>query len=115
MTGSRLDADHPENGVLIPCRNTLKTIDLSGDNHLPVLLGERAELKDRMKGDEARCKEIETEVKFKMGDAEIATVGDFSITLKTTNRKGYAVAPTSYRALKVTDHRPKEVAHDGQF
>src|SRR5665213_2760141 len=21
-TGSRLDADHPENGVLIPCRNT---------------------------------------------------------------------------------------------
>ena len=22
MPGSRLDADHPENGVLIPCRNT---------------------------------------------------------------------------------------------
>ena len=28
VTGSRLDADHPENGVLIPCRNTRKTQNL---------------------------------------------------------------------------------------
>src|SRR5208282_4158584 len=26
--GSRLDADHPENGVLIPCRNTPSYADL---------------------------------------------------------------------------------------
>ena len=26
IPGSRLDADHPENGVLIPCRNTLRVV-----------------------------------------------------------------------------------------
>ncbi|WP_249152365.1 DUF736 family protein, partial [Bradyrhizobium liaoningense] len=29
IPGSRLDADHPENGVLIPCRNTVKLDDPS--------------------------------------------------------------------------------------
>ncbi|MDI2078087.1 hypothetical protein QJT78_50290, partial [Bradyrhizobium sp. Mp27] len=28
IPGSRLDADHPENGVLIPCRNTRKPLKL---------------------------------------------------------------------------------------
>src|SRR5258708_27086578 len=48
--GSRLDADHPENGVLIPCRNTIgglrglreKCADGSFRNPKALLLGESA-------------------------------------------------------------------------
>jgi predicted phage-related endonuclease len=101
--------------ALYPSAVPLKTIDLTGDNMLPVLLAERAEIKRRMGFDAARCQEIETEVKFKMGDAEAATCGEFSITLKNQHRKAYSVAETSFRRLLITDHRPKqEIAADDE-
>lgn len=100
--------------ALYPSEIPLKTVDLSGDNMLPMLLAERADIKTRMGLDAARVQEIDTEVRHKMGDAEAATCGGFSITLKTTQRKAYSVAATSYRALRVSDHRPKqEEADDG--
>ena len=37
MPGSRLDADHPENGVLIPCRNTSAALGPQS-NELPARL-----------------------------------------------------------------------------
>lgn len=104
---------HPDYGkdadllaALYPQETPAKTIDLTGDNHLPVLLAEREEIKARIRVDEARCKEIETEVKFKMGDAEIATLDGFAITFRTQHRKGYEVKPTSFRALRISDNRP---------
>ena len=36
--GSRLDADHPENGVLIPCRFTLSRINDHNIQKLDALL-----------------------------------------------------------------------------
>lgn len=101
--------------ALYPATVPLKQIDLSGDNHLPVLLTERADIKARGKTDELRLKEIDAEVKFKMADAEIAKIDGFTITNKVTHRKGYEVQPTSYRALRITDHREKEQADDGRF
>lgn len=94
--------------ALYPSEVPLKTVDLTGDNMLPMLLAERADIKTRMGLDAARCQEIETEIRAKMGDAEAATCGGFSITLKTTHRKPYSVAATSYRALRISDHRPKQ-------
>lgn len=99
--------------ALYPEATPLKTVDLTGDNHLPVLLAERETVKSRIKVDEARCKKIETEIKFKMGDAEIATVDGFTISLKTQHRKGYEVKPTSFRKLNISDNRPG--GSDGPF
>lgn len=100
---------------MYPEAKPLKTIDLTGDNHLPVLLAERADLKKRLKLDEARAKEIETEVKFKMGDAEIATLGEFTITLKTQERAAHAVKASRFRKLNITDNRPQGGDDDAPF
>jgi predicted phage-related endonuclease len=97
---------------LYPDATPLKSIDLSGDNYLPVLLAERTDIKARGKVDAERLKTIDAEIADKMGDAEIATIDGFTITNKTTNRKAYEVKATSYRALRVTDHRPKDATSD---
>lgn len=91
---------------LYPEATPLKTVDLTGHNMLPVVLAERAQIKARMAADERRVKEIDGEVKFAMGDAEIGTLPGFSISLKTQHRKAYEVKATSFRKLTVTDHRP---------
>ena len=92
-----------------------KRIDLTGDNLLPVLLHERAELKKRVDADDARIREIETEVKFKMGDAELATIDGFAISFKPQTRKASFVAESTFRALRITDHREKgETSDDGR-
>lgn len=91
--------------ALYPSEVPLKAVDLAGDNLLPEILAERADLKKRMKVDEARCKEIETEVKFKLGDAEMGTLLNWQITWKLQHRKGYHVDATSFRKLDVRDRR----------
>lgn len=107
--GREPDPDYGRDADLVaamyPAAVPLKTIDLTGDNLIPVILSERAELKTRMATDEARCKEIETEIKFKMGDAEIATINGFKITHKNQHRKAYSVAATDFRVLRITDQR----------
>ena len=100
---------------LYPDATPLKSVDLTGDNMLPGLLAERAEIKARSKIDEARVKTIDAEVKAKMGDAEIATIAGFTITNKTTHRSGFEVKPTSFRALRITDNRPKEEVDSDEF
>jgi predicted phage-related endonuclease len=97
---------------MYPEAKPLKTIDLTGNNMLPVILPERATLKAQISKAEARVKEIDTEIKFAMADAEIATLGDFTITNKTTHRKGFEVKPTSFRALRISDNRPKGTDDD---
>jgi predicted phage-related endonuclease len=92
-----------------------KRIDLTGDNMLPGLLAERADLKARAKSAEERVEEIDAEIKHKMGDAELATIAGFALTYKTQHRKGGFVAPSSSRVLRVTDHRPKEEADNAPF
>ena len=50
-----------------------KTIDLQGNNELPALLAQRAELMGLISKYEKRVDEIETEIKFDMRDAERIT------------------------------------------
>lgn len=81
-------------------------IDFAGNNALPDMLAKRAELKDEIEVAEARCKAIETEIKFLMGDAEVATgLPDWSLTFKTTDYKGYSVPARSTRVLRIRDKR----------
>jgi predicted phage-related endonuclease len=91
---------------LYPEEEPLKTIDLTGNNMLPVILAERADLKRHVAKAEQRLDEINTEIKFAMGDAEIATLPGFTISLKTQHRKAYTAKATSFRKLTITDNRP---------
>jgi predicted phage-related endonuclease len=101
--------DYARDGNLIaalyPKAIPLKTIDLTGDNMLPVILAERERLKGDVKVAQARLIEIDTEIKAKMGDAEIATIDGYVVTFKQQDRKGYEVKPTSFRKLNVTSTR----------
>lgn len=83
-----------------------KPIDFAGHNELPERLAERALLMQRRKRDELRCEEIETEIKYLMGDAERAIgLPDWGITYKTTEYKGYTVPARPRRVLRITDKR----------
>ncbi len=42
-----------------------------------------------------------------MGEAEIAFLNGFTVTLKTVQKKAYSVAASSYRRMHVKDVRPK--------
>jgi predicted phage-related endonuclease len=79
-----------------------KSIDLSGDNELPALLDQRAEIMTAMKGYEARKDEIETMLKFKMRDAEsVVGLPDWNITWKTTHRAEYIMKAKDIRTLRI--------------
>jgi predicted phage-related endonuclease len=109
--GNEPAVDYARDGDLIaslyPAAVPLKSIDLTGDNHLPVLLAERAVAKEAIRVAQERCIEIDNEVKAKMGDAEIAVIDGFAITLKNQHRKGYEVKPTSFRRLNITETRER--------
>lgn len=116
--GNEPDPDAKLDGDLIdlmyPESNPLLHVDLTGDNSLAVGLAERARLKADVKSAEARIAEIETELKAKMGAAEIAHFNGFIVTNKTQHRKAYEVKATSYRKLNIKDLRPIEEMTDGQ-
>lgn len=76
-------------------------IDLSGDNALPVLIGERIDLKAEIKATEARVGAIDTEIKAKLGDHQRAHVNGFRVSWKTQNRAGFTVQPSTFRVLRI--------------
>jgi predicted phage-related endonuclease len=83
-----------------------KICDLRGNNELPDLLAERALLKARQASDKARCETIETQIKFLMRDAAVATgVDGWRITYKTGTVQGYAVPTREQRTLRISEHR----------
>ena len=91
-----------------------KELDLAGANELPIILAQRAALMARIKNDEARCEEIENEIKLTLGDAERGVGLDgWRITFKTTERAGYQVPPKSIRSLRIYDRRPAHERPDG--
>lgn len=80
------------------------TVDLSGWNEGPGLAAEdktlAAEIKERTK----RRGEIKAEFLHRIGDAALATFnGSVLATAKTTRRRAYEVAATSYRDLRIKD------------
>lgn len=76
-------------------------IDLSHDNHLPILIDEREILKAEIKERQVRCAEIETEFKAKIGDHAVAHLANGRrVTWKTQHQRGYSVEPSSFRVLR---------------
>ena len=89
--------------ALAPRETPGAVCDLSGNNTVPELLARRQALHARITNDKIQCEVIDTELKYLMGDAErVEGVAGWRITYKTQNRKGYTVAPSSPRVLRVT-------------
>jgi predicted phage-related endonuclease len=94
--------------ALMPRETPGKQINLAGNNELPAMLAERAELLKTMGAAEDRCEEIEAEVKHLMGDAESANgLADWKITYRVQKRAGYTVPPKEPRVLLIKDKRPE--------
>jgi predicted phage-related endonuclease len=93
--------------MLAPKEAPGKTVNLFGDNEVMAALNERADLKDRIKRDEARCDVIEAMIMHKIGDAEtVVGIPDFRVTWKTQHRKEYTVKGKDNRVLRILDKRP---------
>lgn len=78
-----------------------KPVDLSMDNAIGVLLDRREALKLSEKACEGELETIEAEIRAKIGDAEMALVPGWTVTLKNQHRKGYTVEPADFRVLRV--------------
>ena len=91
-----------------------KAFDASGHNSLPAILAQRAALMARIKTDKARCDEIETEIKYLLGDAvTIAGLPGWRVTFKPTDFKEYVVKARTVRVLRISDKRPAAERPDG--
>jgi hypothetical protein len=76
-------------------------IDLTGDNEMPVLAAERAAINEEIKMAQARLDTINAHLLAKMGPAQIARFAGGYVTAKTTTRKAYTVAASTYRPLRI--------------
>ncbi|MDQ0438004.1 hypothetical protein QO014_002396 [Kaistia dalseonensis] len=94
-----------------------QTIDLSGDNALPVLVDEHERLVGEKSAADRRLKEIKAEFISKLGTAAAARLADGRvITAKTVHRDAYAVAPSSYRSIRIKAAPIHSVAaYQGEF
>jgi predicted phage-related endonuclease len=105
--GNEPDRDYGKDKELIaalsPRELDAKTIDLSGDNEVISGLQERTGLKSAIKTATERCDEIDAMVMDKMRDASAAIVPGFNVTWKIMNRKGYTVAPSTPRVLRIKE------------
>jgi predicted phage-related endonuclease len=75
--------------------------DLSGDNELPPLLAERAELKATTSTVEKRLKEIDYAVKNRMGPASSGWLPGWQISFATQHRREVLVPAKDIRVLRV--------------
>lgn len=84
-------------------------IDLSSDNHLIATLYERENCKELLRGLEKEIEAADAEIRDKAGAAEVITAGDFRVTLRTEEMKGYTVAPRTRRPIRVKRIRGEPV------
>ena len=96
--------------ILSPRHTPGKTVDLSGNNELPVLLAQREQMCAEIKTREAVCEAIETELKYLLGDAESVTgLPGWHVTYKAGERKAYSVPAKVLRPLRIYDRRPNPI------
>jgi predicted phage-related endonuclease len=86
--------------------------DLSGDNELPVLLDERANLKATVSAADKRLKEIDYTIKNCLGPASTAWLPGWDISFKAQERKEFTVAAATIRVLRVKATKEIEDAQD---
>jgi putative phage-type endonuclease len=75
--------------------------DMSGDNAMPALLSERAELKAAINAAERRLKEIEYEIKNRIGPARTAYVPGWMLSYKSQMRKEHVIPAATARVLRI--------------
>lgn len=81
-------------------------VDLSTNNRIRELIATREAARLAAKDAKAKVEEIDAEVKWMMGEAEIAHIGQGQrITWKEQKRSGFYVAPKSFRALRYPTER----------
>jgi len=73
------------------------SLDLNGDNELPILLAERASLKAATK----RLAEIDTAIKAKLGSAATAFCSDWYLSYKAHERREFTVPAQTVRTLRI--------------
>jgi predicted phage-related endonuclease len=79
-----------------------KVIDLRGDNRMVELCEIRERHGAIMKTAEAAKKTAEVEMRTKLGDAELAIVPGWNVSLRTTHREERVQPATSFRVLRTT-------------
>ena len=84
--------------LLYPNEQPGKVVDLTGDNRLPELLEARKTLTTEIALRDKAKKEIETEIRAKIGDAERALVPGWRVTFKMQQRK--EIEATEFRVLR---------------
>jgi predicted phage-related endonuclease len=87
-----------------------KTVDLTGDNRMPELLEQRRLLKLGAAEHEKALKALDAEIKAKIGDAEIALVNGWRVTLKEISCPEKTVKAYSYRQIRATADKAEETA-----
>lgn len=96
--------DFTRDGALIaamfPHTTPGKTVDLSLDNRMQDLLAARAKLKAQITELEKSEKTLSNEIKEKIGDAEVALVNGWRVTLKEIAVKEKITPPYTYRLLR---------------
>ena len=75
--------------------------DLSTDNELPAILAERAELKAATGAAEKRIKELDYQIKNRMGPATTAWCNGWNISFRAQERKEFTVPAATVRVLRV--------------
>src|SRR5262245_34246671 len=96
--------------VLYPHHVAGKVVDWRGDNELPAKLDELEQLKAEIAEKTERKEAIETELKFKMADAEAAVVTGWRITNREQHRKEHTVKASDFRVLRIAREKAKEAA-----
>ena len=110
--GTPPDVDAARDGALLEQLWTggADPVDLSGDNAIHDLVAERERLSTDKTGAEKRLKAIKTEILLKLGQASAGRLADGRvITIKSVERAGYTVEPSSYVDLRIGKAR-KEAA-----
>jgi len=85
--------------LLYPNATPGKIVDLTGDNRIKDLLSAREMLRWDLADLKKKLDAAETEIKAKMRDAEIAIVDGWRLNYRTISKRGYTVAPSTYRRL----------------
>lgn len=113
--------DGPAIAAMFP-RETLATVDLSGDNRAPELLERRAQLGEVIKTAEAEKDAIDAEIKQKIGEAQGATLPGWKLSWKSQSRvdtaaiteawnaEGRVLPKKDHRVLRVTELKTQGVA-----
>lgn len=86
---------------LVPRETSGKSVDLSGDNELAAALEDRRRVVEEIRILTARKDEVESMVRFRLGDAEAAELADWRITYKTHHRAEAVIPAKDIRTLRI--------------